>query len=160
MPAPASLPAPSAPSAPAAPLVDVRAARLAQAFVAVTVAASALLGAWGLLAVPALHLLLAAALGRRGNLVVRGFDAYLRPRLGGGAVEDARPPRFASAIGAIFLAASLFAHAAGAATLGWSLALAVAALAGLAAATGLCIGCRMYWLVALVRRARAGARSA
>ena len=143
---------------PGVPLLDTRAARAAQGLVALLVLAAAALGDWRLLAVPALHLVLSGALGRRGNLPVRAFDAYLRPLLPPGSVEDARPPRFASTIGAVFLGASLLAHAAGAHAVGWVLALAVAALAGLAAATGLCVGCRMYWLVALLRRARARAR--
>jgi Domain of unknown function (DUF4395) len=141
-------------AAPGFPLLDTRAARAAQALVAVLVAAAAALGDPRLLAVPALHLTLAAALGRRGNLPVRAFDAYVRPRLSTPSWEDARPPRFASTVGAIFLGASLLAHAAGQHALGWILALSVAALAGLAAATGLCIGCRLYWVVALVRKLR------
>jgi Domain of unknown function (DUF4395) len=141
-------------AAPGFPLLDTRAARIAQALVAVLVAAAAAFGDWRLLAVPALHLALAAALGRRGNLPVRAFDAYVRPRLAAPSFEDARPPRFASTVGAVFLGASLLAHAAGQHALGWVLALAVGALAGLAAATGLCIGCRLYWVVALVRRYR------
>jgi hypothetical protein len=149
---PAEAPAPAA--VPGVPLLDTRAARTAQAVVAVLVAAAAALGDWRLLALPALHLALAAALGRRGNLPIRAFDAYVRPRLGPASLEDARPPRFASTVGAIFLGASLLAHAAGQHALGWALALAVAALAGLAAATGLCVGCKLYWVVALYRRAR------
>lgn len=141
-------------ASPGTPLLDARAARAAQALVAVLVAAAATLGDSRLLAVPALHLALAAALGRRGNLPVRAFDAWIRPRLSTPSWEDARPPRFASTVGAIFLGASLVAHSAGQHALGWLLALSVAALAGLAAATGLCIGCKLYWVVALVRRFR------
>jgi Domain of unknown function (DUF4395) len=139
---------------PAYPAVDARAARSAQALVAVLVSAAAAAADWRLLAVPALHLALAAALGRRGNLPVRAFDAWIRPRLGAPEWEDARPPRFASTVGAIFLAASLLAHALGQHVLGWALAAAVGALAAIAAATGLCVGCKLYWVVALVRRAR------
>ncbi len=135
------------------PLVDARAARFAQAAVALLVLAAAALGDWRLLAVPALHLGASAALGRRGNLPVRFFDAFVRRRLATAALEDARPPRFANVIGAVFLAASLLAHAAGAPLAGWGLALAVAVLAALAATTGFCVGCRLYWLVALLRRA-------
>jgi uncharacterized protein DUF4395 len=139
---------------PAFPLLDARAARAAQALVAALVAAAAAVGDWRLLAVPAVHLAFSAALGRRGNLPVRAFDAWIRPRLRVPEWEDARPPRFASTLGAIFLAASLLAHAVGQHVLGWALAVAVAALAGIAAATGLCVGCKLYWVVALVRRAR------
>lgn len=149
--------APTTRSTPGAPLVDTRAARGAQGLVAVLVVAAAALGEWRLLAVPALHLVLAASLGRRGNLPVRAFDTYVKPWLPRGELEDARPPRFASSVGAVFLGASLLAHVAGVHWLGWGLALAVAALAALAAVTGLCVGCKLYWLVALVRRLRARA---
>lgn len=146
--------APRAAAAPRLPQVDARAARAAQGLVAAGVAAAAALGDWRLLALPALHLVLAAGLGRRGNLPVRAFDRWIRPHLSTESWEDARPPRFASTVGAIFLCASLLAHAAGLGALGWTLALAVGALAVLGAATGLCIGCKLFWVVMLVRRAR------
>lgn len=148
------------PGIPGLPLVDARAVRTSQGVVALLVVASAALGSWQLLAVPALLLFLSAALGRRGNLLVRAFDRLVRPRLSTASLEDARPPRFASTVGAVFLAGALLAHASGVPALGWALALAVAALATLSAATGLCVGCRMYWLVVLFRRAFAGVRGA
>src|SRR5512133_3033704 len=138
-----ALASPAAP-APGAPTVDVRAARLSQTFVAALVLAAAALGSWKLLAVPAAHLALSAALGRRGNTIVRAFDAWIGPRLGPPLLEDARPPRFANIVGALFLAAALLAHAAGAAALGWALALVVGALALVASTTGICLGCWMY----------------
>src|SRR5512140_3593002 len=133
MPAPAT----TLPTAATVPVVDTRAARAAQAFVALLVAAAALLGEWRVLALPALHLVLSAALGRRGNLPVRVFDAWVRPRLATSSLEDARPPRFANVLGATFLAAALLAHAAGGHALGWTLAALVAARAALGATTGL-----------------------
>lgn len=136
----------------ATPTVDVRAARLSQALVAALVLAAAALGAWRLLALPALHLALSAALGRRGNVAIRLFDALLRPRLGPPELEDARPPRFASLVGASFLGASLVAHAAGASALGWALALVVGALALLASTTGACVGCWAYGYLGPFRR--------
>ena len=142
------------------PLVDARAVRSSQGLVALLVLAAAAAGSPRLLAVPALLLFLSAALGRRGNLAVLAFDRLVRPRLSTAELEDARPPRFASTVGAVFLGASLLAFAAEVPLLGWALALVVAALAALSAATGFCVGCRMYWLVALLRRARAGVRGA
>jgi hypothetical protein len=138
-----TLASPAAP-APGAPTVDVRAARLSQALVAALVLAAAALGSWKLLAVPAAHLAVSAVLGRRGNAIVRAFDAWLAPRFRAPLLEDARPPRFANVVGAVFLGAALLAHAAGAAILGWALALVVGALALLASATGLCVGCWLY----------------
>jgi hypothetical protein len=144
---------------PAVPLVDARAVRLAQGLVATLIALAAVLQAWPLLALPAAHLAASALLGSRANVVGLAFDRLVRPRLAGDAPEDARPPRFASGVGAAVLAASLAAHAGGATTLGWSLAGVVAALALLSAATGLCVGCRLYWLFVLARRAGAPQRS-
>jgi hypothetical protein len=128
----------------APPRVDVRAARLSQALVAALVVLALLLRSPALLAAAGLHLALAAALGRRGNVVIRFFDAVLRPRLGPPAWEDARPPRFASLVGATVVALALVSHAAGAATLGWALAAVVGALALVAASTGACVGCWLY----------------
>ena len=48
------------------------------------------------------------------------------------------------------------AHAVGLTTVGWALGLMVAALALLAAATGLCVGCEMYKIGARLRGIRAG----
>lgn len=148
------VPSPDVPSpaAAAAPRVDVRAQRLSQGLVGVLAGAALLLGSVPVLAVAALHLALSAALGRRGNLAILLFDAALRPRLGPPAFEDARPPRFASLVGATFLCLALAAHAAGAAVLGWALAGAVAALALLAATTGACVACWLYLRVPPLRR--------
>ncbi len=141
---PAPLATAAVPLAPGVPAVDVRAARLSQGLVAALVLAAAAARVWELLAVPALHLALSAAIGRRGNVAVRAFDAFLRPRLGAPTLEDARPPRFANVVGAAFLSASLAAHAAGASALGWTLALVVGGLALVASTTGACLGCRAY----------------
>jgi hypothetical protein len=143
MPAPLATAA-ALPLAPGVPAVDVRAARLSQGLVAALVIAAAAGGAWQVLALPAVHLVLSAALGRRGNVAVRAFDALLGPRLREAVLEDARPPRFANVIGAAFLSASLAAHAAGAPALGWALALVVGGLALVASTTGACLGCWAY----------------
>jgi hypothetical protein len=136
------------------PFVDVRAARLSQGTTGLLVLGALAIGEWPLLFVPALHLAASIVLGQRGNLPVRAFNAFLKPRLGPGALEDARPPRFANGVGVIFLGASLLAHATGLTVLGWILAGIVGALALLAAATGLCVGCWMYRVVAPLRGIR------
>src|SRR5512138_1827205 len=116
------MPAPTAASAAPTPRVDVRAARLSQGLVAALIVAALALRAPALLALAGVHLALAAALGRRGNVAVRFFDAVLRPRLGPPAWEDARPPRFASLVGATVVVLALLARGAGAPGLGWALA--------------------------------------
>lgn len=139
------------------PLVDVRAARLAQATTAALVALALAARAPWLLALPALQCAASALLGRRGNLAVRLFEAVVAPRLAGRRLEDARPPRFASAVGAAALLAAMGAHAAGAPGPGWALATIVGILALLAAATGLCLGCWLYRAGAAARGLRPGA---
>jgi hypothetical protein len=71
--------------------------------------------------------------------------------VGEGPIEDARPPRFANMMGAGFLGAATLAFALDASSVGWVLTGIVAALALLAAVTGLCLGCEMYRLSARVR---------
>lgn len=60
--------------------------------------------------------------------------------------EHDYPPRFAQALGATAVAAGAVAFLAGFAAVGWLLVLAVASLQTLLAATGLCVGCRLYFL--------------
>ncbi|HET7471527.1 MAG TPA: DUF4395 domain-containing protein [Candidatus Limnocylindrales bacterium] len=60
--------------------------------------------------------------------------------------EHEYPPRFAQALGATVIGLSAIAFGAGAAPLGWLLVAAVAALQTLLAATGICVGCRLYFL--------------
>lgn len=93
----------------------------------------------------AVVLFLGAAFGPRYGPFLRLYADVVRPRLRPPAeLEDPRPPRFAAAVGVLFLGAATVAFAAGAVGLGWVLALVVAALAGLAATTGICVGCEMY----------------
>jgi hypothetical protein len=78
--------------------------------------------------------------------------------------EHEYPPRFAQTLGSVALSLSLVAFVLGAAPLGWLFALAVAGLQGVLAATGYCLGCRLYflrwWVPDLVTRiwARGGSR--
>jgi hypothetical protein len=67
-------------------------------------------------------------------------------RLGRAEPEHEYPPRFAQTLGSVALTLSLLAFVLGAPTLGWAFALAVAALQGVLAATGYCLGCRLYFL--------------
>jgi hypothetical protein len=97
----------------------------------------------------AIVLLLGAAFGPRYGPFLRLYAEVIKPKLGPPAeLEDPRPPRFAAAVGVVFLMVATLAFVGGAATVGWALALVVAALAGLSAATGICVGCEIYLLVA------------
>jgi Domain of unknown function (DUF4395) len=98
-------------------------------------------------------LFLGAAFGPRYGPVLRVYSTLVRPRLGPPAhLEDPRPPRFAAAVGVLFLTAATIAFIAGAAGVGWALSLIVAVLAGLAATTGICVGCEIWLYVARRRR--------
>jgi hypothetical protein len=96
-----------------------------------------------------------SVLGYRFNLWARLYEALVRPFLGEPAVrEHPAPPRFAMCLGFVFVsAAAITLVSLGAyvpAWIGWTLALAVAGLALLAATTGICVGCEIYGR--LVRR--------
>ncbi|MFQ5426603.1 MAG: DUF4395 family protein [Gaiellales bacterium] len=138
-------------------VIDARAARLNQAVIGSLALAAFLSGWWPLLAVAAGQLAVSLVFGRRYCLACRLWFGVLQPVLGEGEVEDARPPRFANAVGVTVLTAALAAHSAGATVLAWSLALLVAALALFAAATGICVGCDAYKALAYLRGIHAGA---
>lgn len=135
-------------------VIDTRATRLNQAAVALLSVIAFATDLWPILAVTALHLAVTFWLGRRYSLPLLAYYAWIQPRFGEGALEDARPPRFANLLGAIFLAGASLAHLAGLPRVGWGLGLLVAALAALSAATGLCAGCEAYRLLAIARGVR------
>lgn len=135
-------------------VIDERAPRFNQATVGVLAAVGALTGWWWLHGLLALQLTLGLALGRRWCLPCVLYFEVVQPRLGEGRLEDARPPRFANQVGAAFLWAATLASAAGLGALGRALGGTVAALALLAAATGLCVGCVLYRAAARLRGVR------
>lgn len=143
----------------AGPLVDPRAPRFGQAITAV-----GLLSGLGLrepALVYAIAAVLLTAVLTRWRVDVYGalWRAVAVPALGGPIQpEPAAPHRFAQVLGAAGTAVAsglLLASGVGPpdlAVFGFAIAGAVAALAGLAAATGICVGCRMYRQVAFFRR--------
>ena len=141
--------------APAPTPIDPRGPRLNQAVLTVALLGAFLLDWQVVVPVFAVVLFLGAAFGPRYGPVLRFYAEVVKPRLAPPAdLEDPRPPRFAAAIGVGFLTAATLAFVAGATTLGWVLALIVAALAGLAAVTGICVGCEVYVLLARWRGVR------
>ena len=135
-------------------VIDARGPRFNQAVVGSLALVAFLVDWWPLLAVLAAQLAIGLALGRRWCLPCLAYFELVQPLVGEGPIEDARPPRFANAIGAVVLGAASLAHVAGLELLGWSLGLLVAGLALLAAATGVCVGCELYRLGARVRGIR------
>ena len=129
--------------------IDPRGPRCNQAVLTVVLLVGFLLGWRPVVPLFAAVLFLGAAFGPRYGPFLRLYADVIRPRLSPPTVlEDPRPPRFAAAVGVLFLVAASLAFLAGAAGVGWALALVVAALAGLAATTGLCVGCEIWLLVA------------
>jgi hypothetical protein len=127
-------------------VIDSRAPRFNQATIGLLATLAVATGWWWLLGVLGAQLLVGLTLGRRSCLPCLAYFELVQPRFGEGALEDARPPRFANLVGAAFLVAATVAYAAGLATLGAVLGGIVAALALLAAATGFCTGCEAYKL--------------
>jgi Domain of unknown function (DUF4395) len=92
-------------------------------------------------------LAVSSALGTRWFLPGRAWPAIRSAlRLGRTEPEHEYPPRFAQALGATFIGLGTIAFVLGATPVGWVLVGAVAALQTLLAATGVCIGCRLYFL--------------
>jgi Domain of unknown function (DUF4395) len=127
-------------------VIDSRAPRFNQAVVGTLSLVAVVTGWWWLLALLAAQLVVGLTLGRRFCLPCLAYFELVQPRFGEGPLEDARPPRFANMVGAVFLSAATVLYIAGAATAGAVLGLLVAALALLASATGLCAGCEAYKL--------------
>jgi hypothetical protein len=127
-------------------VIDSRAPRFNQATIGLLAALAVATGWWWLLGALGLQLLVGLTLGRRFCLPCLAYFELVQPRFGEGTLEDARPPRFANLVGAVFLTAATVAYAAGLATLGAVLGGIVAALALLAAGTGFCTGCEAYKL--------------
>ena len=127
--------------------IDPRGQRFGAAVSAVVLAVSFLLNLPWLAALVGLNLLLSAAFGTRLFLPGRAWPLIRRTlRLGPTEPEHEYPPRFAQAMGGTFLALATLAFVVGLPALGWLLAAAVAALQTVLAVTGICIGCRMYFL--------------
>jgi hypothetical protein len=127
-------------------VIDSRAPRFNQATIGLLATLALATGWWWLLGVLGAQLLVGLTLGRRFCLPCLAYFDLVQPRVGEGPLEDARPPRFANLVGAVFLTAVTLAYAAGLTTLGAVLGGIVAALALLAATTGFCSGCEAYKL--------------
>ena len=146
---PITIPATTAPNARPASgrWIDPRAQRFGAATSAVTLAIGLVLGAWPIVAVVGAFLAVSAAAGTRWFIFSRPWP-YVRRALGLGPseLEHEIPPRFAQALGAVFLALGLGILAAGLTPWAWLPIGAVIGLQVLLAATGFCLGCRLFFL--------------
>jgi Domain of unknown function (DUF4395) len=131
-------------------VIDSRAPRFNQATIGLLSALAVATGWWWLLAALAAQLVIGLTIGRRFCLPCLAYFELVQPRFGEGPLEDARPPRFANLVGAVFLTAATVFYAAGLGVAGAALGALVAGLALLAAATGFCTGCEAYKLGSLL----------
>jgi hypothetical protein len=144
---PNAIPAGAESSLPPARMIDPRGHRFGAGLSAILLVASFAAG-W----VPGVLLALlsigtSAAFGLKYSIYGAVWRRIFRvARLGKAEPEHEYPPRFAQTLGSIALILSLLAFAVGWSTLGWAFALAVAALQGVLALTGYCLGCRLYFL--------------
>lgn len=137
-------------------VIDARAPRFNQVAVGLATLIALVTGFWPLASLMGLQLIVGLRFGRRFCAACVFYFEVIQPRIGEGPIEDARPPRFANIVGSIFLTSATLAFVTGLTTVGWVLTGIVSALAFLAAATGFCVGCEMYKVVARLRGIRAG----
>jgi Domain of unknown function (DUF4395) len=133
---------------PPARQIDPRGQRFGAGVSAVVLVVALVLGAPWLALLVGLNLALSALLGTRVFLPGRAWP-LVRRTLGVGPpteLEHEYPPRFAQALGATALAIATVLAALGATFAGQGLVVAVAALQTILAVTGICIGCRLYFL--------------
>ena len=133
---------------PPARRLDPRAQRFGAGLSALVLAGAYLTAAPWLALLVGLNLAISATFGTQLFLPGRAWPVVRRSlRLSPPVeLEHEYPPRFAQALGATFIGLGAIAFASGAAPIGWLLVGAVGALQILLAATGLCVGCRLYFL--------------
>ena len=125
-------------------VIDSRAPRFNQTIVGIGSTIAVITGWWPILLALALQLGIGLRFGRRYCLPCLAYFGLVQPRFGEGRIEDARAPRFANQIGFTVLSAASLAYVTGPSVVGAALGTLVAALALLAATTGLCVGCELY----------------
>jgi hypothetical protein len=84
------------------------------------------------------------------------FARVIWPRMGAATeLEDAHPARFAQFIGFVLTALALLGFMIGADVMGYGLTALAVAGAVIRAATGVCVGCKIYVLARRLQRVRA-----
>lgn len=125
--------------------IDAAIPRFTQAGVAVTTAAAFALGWWPLVAAVAVVLGVTRIAGHRYGLFSQVYLRLVRPRRSGvERREPAAPARFAIAVGSAALSVATVCFLFGADAAGWFITLMVTAVSAFAAATSICVACRIY----------------
>jgi hypothetical protein len=130
------------------PQIDVRGPRFGAWVTTVVLAVVLITGWWPLLALQGVVFAVGAFAGLQRAPYGLVFRYLVAPRLGPVVErEDARPPRFAQAVGLLFAVVGVVGFATGLTVLGL-VATAMALVAALLnAAVGFCLGCEMYLLL-------------
>ncbi len=132
---------------PPARRIDPRGQRFGAGVSALILVAAFVLDQPWLAVLVGIDLAVSSAFGTRWFLPSRPWASIRRVlRLAPVELEHEYPPRFAQALGTTFLGLAAVAFVVVGTTLGWLLIGAVAALQTLLAVTGICIGCRLYFL--------------
>ena len=127
--------------------IDPRGMRFGAGVSAIVLMAAFLLDLPWLALLVGVNLGASAFLGTRLFLPGRPWPVIRRGlRLGPTEPEHEYPPRFAQALGATALLLAGLAFVAGGSAVAWLLVGAVIALQTLLAVTGICVGCRLYFL--------------
>jgi hypothetical protein len=161
---PSAVPADAASRLPKARMIDPRGHRFGAGVSALVLLAAFALNAPILVVAALLSIGVSAAFGLRWSIYGAVWRRLARAlALPPTTPEHEYPPRFAQTLGSVVLIASLIAFLAGADLAGWVLAFAVAGLQTLLAATGYCLGCRLYflrwWVPDLLTRIWTGGRA-
>lgn len=131
----------------ATPMVDVNVPRFNQSLVALLTALAFFADARWLVAATFAVLAVSWLAGPDWAPFTRLYVTLVRPRLQPGGpteFEPGAPPRFAQLLGTGALGVATVLLYSGAAGVGWALTLTVTALATLAAAARICVGCLLY----------------
>ena len=125
--------------------VDVNVPRFNQGCVAALTGLAFVLQWWPLVTIVAIILALTRFVGPHVGLFTQIYVRFIKPRMSSDIeTEEAAPPRFAQLLGVLFLSIATVLFVAGFALAGWIVTLMVTALATLAAATKICVGCIIY----------------
>lgn len=144
---PSAIPADAASHLPPVRMIDPRGHRFGAGVSAILLIVAAITQTPWLVALVLVSIGVSAAFGLRWSIYGAIWRRIVRvAKLGPVEPEHEYPPRFAQVLGSIALILSLVAFAAGATTLAWVFALAVAGLQSVLALTGYCLGCRLYFL--------------
>jgi hypothetical protein len=144
---PNAVPADAAGQLPPARMIDPRGHRFGAALSSLILIGSFLAGWVPGVALVLLSIGVSAAFGLKYSIYGVIWRRIVKiAGLGKTEPEHEYPPRFAQTLGSIALILALLAFVVGWSTLGWAFALAVAALQGVLAVTGYCLGCRLYFL--------------